>query len=322
MFRGNREVILAVLLILPVFPVRAFGAVENVLSRVVSVRSNALGGGGTALSGGPEMVWVNPASASAGKTGWELSVGGTQGYFNEMTGAGALGFNLWIVDLFAGGAAFDTGAVTLNSSDGSSRTVIGQRDTMGMAALAADLGFLGRQGCQIYFMRSSLMGEFNAKAVAGSWGMRHDASDTVSWGASVRNFGQRIRYSDESLPTTATGRIGVMVRSLMGKTADKPSAAPDQLRLIVDAEIPLAAPKVAFAAGAELQLGGSYFLRAGGHFGQAGKLDTVTAGLGVDMRLATGGDSGTGGRYRLDYAIKYKTGALGTPSSFNLTLVF
>jgi hypothetical protein len=268
------------------------------------------------------MVWVNPASPVVGQAAWDLSLSGTQGYFDEVTGAGSLGFRLMAAEIFLGGAVFDAGGITLNASDGTSRTVICQRDTLGMLNMAVDLGFLGRQGCQILAMRSELLGEYTAKSVVGSWGARLDASDNVSMGASLRNIGKRIRYAEDSIPSPTLARAGFMYRVPFGKAGENAVRAPIQLRLVGDAEYSPDLQETSMLAGAEFLWMASYYLRSGVRIGPDGRMDAVTAGFGVDMRVAREGEAGAGGRYIIDYAIRYKMGSLESPSSFNLTLIF
>jgi len=320
--RGVWAFLFTVILGLSPDPAVADIPLVNILTKTVSVRAEALGGAGTALSGGPEMIWVNPASASLDKSGWELSLGGTRGSFDEITGGGMLGFHAWDVEMFTGFSAYDAGLVTLNASDGTTRKVIGQRDFMGVAAISGDMGEAGRQGLQVLFMRSEFLEEFSARTVAASWGLRSDVSDAISTGVSIRNFGPNLRYLDDIVTLPATGRAGVMFRSVLGTFWDAPSDAPNQLRLVGDAEFAFASSKVALLAGAELQLGGILTLRGGGRIGQKGQLGAVSAGFGVDMGGLSKGDADSRTRFRLDYAIRFMTGAFELPHAFSLTMVF
>lgn len=294
----------------------------NVLAKTASVRTEALGGAGTALSGGPEMIWTNPASASPANPGWELSLGGARGSFGDITGGGVLGFHAWDVDMFTGLSVYDTGTVTLNSSDWTSRKVTGQRDFMGVWGISGNLDNAGRQGLQLIFMQSEFLGEFSSRAIAASWGMKNDVSDVFSAGIAVRNFGPNIRYLDDVVTLPATGRIGAMYRLVLGENWEAPVDAPNQLRLVSDAEVAFSSMNTSLLAGAELQIGGILILRGGGRVGQTGRLGAVSAGIGLDMGGIRGGDAGSRALFRMDYAIKFMTGAFELPHAFSLTLGF
>jgi len=294
----------------------------NVLVKTAPVRSEALGGAGAALDGGPEMVWANPASASVGASGWGLAVGGMQGMFGETTRSGVAGYSVWGTDVFAGFSSYDAGLVTLNALDGTTRKISGQRDVMGVVSESGALGDAGRQGIQVIYMQSEMLGEFRTTVLAGSCGIRADVTDTVSAGAVVRNFGPNMRQVEDVVTLPAVGSAGIMVRSVLGEEWNAPADAPNQLRLLGDVVCGFASSKVEFLAGAELQLGGVLIIRGGGSIGEKGRVGRVSAGLGVDLGGQPDRDGVAGVRFQLDYAIKFMTESFDPPSSFSLSMVF
>jgi len=290
----------------------------NVVNKVQSARSEAMGGAGVAMSGDAAMVWTSPAAA-AGTGQWALCLGGERGLFEEMTGQAILGFPAWGTYVFCGGGGYDTGSVTLNASDGTSRKVTGQRDFMGLVGVAGEMGEGYRQGLQLKLMHSNFLEEFSAASIVADWGAQADWSDFMTGGVALQNFGPTMKYLEDIVSQPATARAGAAFRLAFGEFWGKAEDSPNRLLLTADIEHSFARAKATLCGGAELRLGGVLMLRGGGRLGPAKQIGNVSAGIGVDIRRETAENTY---RYRFDYTLHFLTGGFDIPHSVSLTCLF
>ncbi len=288
----------------------------TVLDKVQSSRTAGLGGSGVAIGADPELIWTNPAAA-AGASRSSLSIGGTRGGFDELSGQVlyALAAENGVVTM--GLAWYNAGTVTANTPDGGTVRLATQQDVAGTFGFAGEVIPRITMGANMKFFRSELAGTYHLTTLAMDAGGQVRISDAFKVGAAIRNAGGSYRYAEDSASAPIAARVGAVLAWRPGLFEISDGLARDLLLLLGDVEDTLVARRIWYHAGAEYRVGEIIAFRGGWRGGPPGSIGGVSAGLSAGFSLP-GRERDT--RYRVDYAIEFNTGPFDRPQSVGLTV--
>ena len=299
-------------------PAAAAGTVPQVtvLDKVQSARAAGLGGSGGAIGADPGLIWENPAAA-AGASRSSLSIGGTRGTFDELSGQVLYGLDAENGIVTMGLAWYNAGTVTANTPDGGTIRLATQQDVAGTFGFAGEVIPRITMGANMKFFRSELAGMFHLTTLAMDAGAQARITDAFKVGAAIRNAGGSYRYAEDSASAPIAARVGAVLAWRPGLFEIADGLARDLILLVGDVEDTLIAKRIWYHAGAEYRVGDAVAIRGGWRVGPPGSIGGVSAGLSAGFSLP-GRERDT--RYRVDYAIEFNTGPFDRPQTVGLTV--
>ena len=292
------------LLFCALFPamVRAETGAVNVLNKAGAVRSDAMGGTGTAVGKDPSLVWLNPASIAAVASP-SITLAGQRGYFGELLGQAIIAAPLVGGVMSFGCMYYDTGRVEAWMPDGTSRTFEVQQDFMGALTYSQPFTASLTAGATVKGINSVLFGEASSAAAAFDLGAQYRLNSMVKFGASVRNIGTRLRYFEDDIPLPADARAGAAFGFPIARNRD-------MAVVTADAEYPLSGEGVAWGVGGEYQWNGIASVRLGLRIPAKKELASFGAGAGLTFQ-----------QYRFDYTLRLGKD-FDSPQSVSVTYTF
>ncbi len=254
------------------------------LKEPVGVNHVGMAETGTGFSGNAQALHYNPAGLSDLARA-EVDTMYTSGRFSNQTAhlLAALptpwlgGGSLALACLAEIGPTME-----INNLDGSSESLVSQRDYVFTAGYGSTLAKNISAGAALKVFHSTLLEQYSATAVGCDIGLLyHDLlSPGLNLGLALQNLGTSIRYVDEGDPMPTTLRMGLGYSSSLGNQ--------QALKTGVDVLLPNDSDPLTHL-GMEYNWQERFFVRGGYKFGYA--LDSFTLGLGLTLN-----------RIRLDYA--------------------
>ena len=271
---------------------REFSAV-TLFDQVQPPRSQALGGAATALGQDTALLLTNPASLDATAAS-EVVLGIRRGIWDDVGSFALAGVPSRLGTFAVGCFYLDGGRITLNSSDGSSRTVNARQDVAACLSYAVALSPAFSGGITCKALHSRLLEEYGATAVAFDGGVCAKVGDQGSVGLALRNVGSGLRYSEDRVALGSVACLGIAWCWTLPDLQDegRTGGPANFLHLLAGGEEPLDERIIVWKAGCELNLGNQMALRVGAQLSRE-----QAAGL-------SGGIGLRPGRYCVDYAIQ------------------
>ena len=284
-------------------------AIATALDKVEATRAEALGGAATALGLDHTLVWLNPA-ALAQISDSALTLSGQRGFFEEFTGQGLWAFPAANGALAVGALYYTSGSMTLNASDGTTRTLNAQQDLMVLIGYARSLLFRMVGGITVKGLRSELFEEASASAVAIDAGVQYRLNRIVKIGVVAQNLGTNLKYIEQTFDLPVVVRGGVVMGRRVGGRASHGSLFEGMLLAVVDAEYMFGDSLRTWRGGLEYLWHGMIAIRAGARLPSKEQLGGFSGGLGLKA-----------GRYRLDYSLQFEN-TFGVPQTVSLTVLW
>jgi hypothetical protein len=276
---------------------------SNALDLVEPARTQALGGAAAGIDGDPTAIWMNPAASA--NSGRSLTFGGQRGFIDDETWQASGVAPVGPLAAALGVAYYDSGVITLRNADGTSRRVTGQRDLLVLANAGISAGEALSAGASVKLLRSDLLDEFHATAVAADAGVVVRPGGGIAAGLSIQNAGRRVRYRGEGVPLPIALRAGVAAGT---PVEGEGGISPDRLTGFLDAVWLIRESRVEWRGGVEADWGGTLFARAGVSPSRGDESWRAALGVGVVF-----------GKLRLDYAIQL-SGPSALPQVVSLTV--
>jgi len=203
-----------------------------------------------------------------------------------------------------GFARYDTGAITLNTSGGTSMRVHAQEDMMAMASGGKVFGEGCTVGASVKMLQSRVFEEFSTRAVAVDVGMQVRVLSHGKAALLLQNAGSHLQYFEGALSLPATLCLG------FGYAFPNPAGMKGTLVSTVETSFADTAHDVVLRGGVEYRWADSFALRGG--------VNSATAGNDVGLSC---GFAASFGKLRIDYAITLSQ-IYYQPQSFSLTVTF
>ena len=266
------------------------------LRRPVSARAAALAESYAAVAGGASSLGANPAGLVGARCP-ELESAFTSGILDDAFGFLGYAHPVSAGVLAAAVAYYDAGKVELVFPGGAQETRAAQRDIVGQAGWAKDLGAGFSAGVLGKFYRFELAQEARASGFAADGGLQWAVPlRGLRLGASVSNLGPGVKYESESNPLPLTARFGAAWTLASRPPDPAQNDTGTRLTLLADG-VKVRDEKAYGSVGGEfgIEVGSSMelALRAGWAFNHGS--DGAAFGLGVRE-----------GRFTLDYALAAK----------------
>ncbi len=284
-------------------------AVTTALDKVEATRAEALGGAATALDLDHTLVWLNPA-ALAQLSDSALTLSGQRGFFGEFAGQVLWAFPIANGALALGALYFDSGSITLNTSDGTTRTINAQQDLAGSISYARSLLVRTVGGITVKGLHSKLFEAASANAVAVDFGVQHHPYQAVKVGVAVQNLGTKLKYVNQTFELPAVIRGGAAVEWHAGGSPSQKNLFEGVLITVVDTEYMFGDGLLTWRGGLEYLWKRMVALRAGIRLPSKEQLGGFSGGLGLKS-----------GRYRLDYGIQFEN-TFDAPQTVSLTVLW
>ncbi len=279
-------------------------AMVSILNDLEPIRAQGMAGAVSGLGRDPSMILVNPCAATH-LPATTVTMGGRRGYFGQVGGSLCLSLPVGDGGLTLGAGYSRTAPMLLRHSDGFTRTVSLQRDTVALFGFARPFSDRLTGGGLIKLLYTEFAEELTAQTPAVDVGVQVALAPGAKIGLMARNIGPGLKFAEARSPLPMELRLGVA----RGWRIRPYTGGADVLILTTElvAQKDLGEGRLAV----EYQLLGAFSVRGGARlFSTRESLSRFSFGLGISR-----------GAFRLDYGARVSE-AFDTPQSASVTVRF
>ncbi|MBU4305729.1 MAG: PorV/PorQ family protein [Candidatus Omnitrophica bacterium] len=266
--------LLIMMSVAPLLPVAAGESGAATLQRFVGARSAGMGDAFSTVSDDISAGQFNPAMLGTLSQPQGLAYV-SRGFASDCLSSLAVGFPTRFGNFLAGINYYDTGSEKLYASDGSVINVHLQRDLLGTISYGKKIGVIS-MGASAKYLSSELAEYKTASGYAFDIGgaLIFD-SPNVSFGLSLRNVGQGLKFISERDPLPRELRMGGSYAFQLRNDNSKMLLSADIPYMIVD-------KKTVANLGAEWLINNGFSVRVGQHFNS--DIQSFTFGFGLKIK--------------------------------------